>query len=258
MIRSRGFDTSVNGKAVAREAKAIAKIAKKLKLPGIDDLASFAELAREFGVDAELEGAKEKWFEAEEGLRWVRSVYEYIDAHPESVKNGAQVLGGPGGVRIGAGEGGGGEGEVAFCDRLLMALAPVRFVQPRAIYRKERRMAESALTLASELLEGELGGLEELRIHEFAEDEEAHDDETIEKLYADFSAEFERVQAALTKRYGKPARVGKEDDDLIPLNGVFRFAIWTVGDKQLFAAAAHEDRGVPILLMLGTAEGDVD
>jgi len=26
---------------------------------------------------------------------------------------------------------------------------------------------------------------------------------------------------------------------------------------QWFAAAAHEDRGVPILLMLGTAEGDV-
>ena len=43
----------------------------------------------------------------------------------------------------------------------------------------------------------------------------------------------------------------------IPLNGVFRFAVWPVGDKQLFAAAAHEDRGVPILLMLGTADGDV-
>jgi hypothetical protein len=28
-----------------------------------------------------------------------------------------------------------------------------------------------------------------------------------------------------------------------------RFAIWSVGDKLLFAAAAHEDRGVPILLM---------
>src|SRR5687768_9857451 len=106
-------------------------------------------------------------------------------------------------------------------------------------------MAKSATTLASELLEADSGGLEELRIHEFTDDEEAHDDEAIEKLYADFSAEFDRVEAALTKQYGKPSRTGKEDDEVIPLNGVFRFAIWPVGDNQLFAAAAHEDRGVP-------------
>lgn len=119
-------------------------------------------------------------------------------------------------------------------------------------------MPKSAITLASQLLEDEdAGGLEELRIHEFDDDEAAHDDETIEKLYAEFSAEFDRVEAALSKKYGKPSRTGKEDDDVIPLNGVFRFAIWPVGEKQLFAAAAHEDRGVPILLILGTTDGDV-
>jgi hypothetical protein len=119
-------------------------------------------------------------------------------------------------------------------------------------------MAKSPTTLASELLKGDAGGLEELRIHEFADDEEAHDDESIEKLYADFSAEFDRVETALIKQYGKPSHTGKEDDEAIPLNGVFRFAIWHADDKQLFAAAAHEDRGVPILLMLGTADGDVE
>lgn len=118
-------------------------------------------------------------------------------------------------------------------------------------------MPKDATTLASELLQGGPGGLEELRIHEFTEDEEAHDDEAVEKLYADFSAEFDRVEAALIMQYGKPSRTGKEDDEIIPLNGVLRFAIWPVGDKQLFAATAHEDRGVPILLMLGTADGDV-
>jgi hypothetical protein len=61
----------------------------------------------------------------------------------------------------------------------------------------------------------------------------------------------------LTNQYGKPSRTGKEQDDVIPLNGVFRFAVWSVGDLQLFAVAAHEDRGVPILLMLGTADGNV-
>jgi hypothetical protein len=118
-------------------------------------------------------------------------------------------------------------------------------------------MPKDATTLASELLHGDAGGLEELRIHEFTDNQEAHDDEAIEKLCADFSAEFDRVEAALTKLYGKPLRTGKEDDEAIPLNGVFRFAFWPVGDKQLFAAAAHEDRGVPILLMLGTADGDL-
>jgi hypothetical protein len=118
-------------------------------------------------------------------------------------------------------------------------------------------MAKSATNLAVELLEGDVGGLEELRIHEFTDDEEAHDGKAIKKLYADFSSEFDRVEAALTKKYGKPSRTGKEDDELIPLNGVFRFAVWSIDDKQLFAAAAHEDRGVPILLMLGTVDGDV-
>lgn len=115
-------------------------------------------------------------------------------------------------------------------------------------------MAKSAKTLAREILAGDAGALEELRIHEFEDDEEAHDDEATEKLYEEFSAEFDRVKAALTKQYGQPSRTGKKDDKAIPLNGVFRFAVWAVGDKKLFAAAAHEDRGVPILLMLGTAE----
>ena|SRR5688572_670488 len=117
-------------------------------------------------------------------------------------------------------------------------------------------MATSATALAKELLAGDAGSLEELRIHEFEDDEAAHDDDAIEKLYEEFSAEFDGVKTELTKTYGEPSRSGKEDDEVIPLNGVFRYAVWSVGDKQLFTAAAHEDRGVPILLMLGTAEGD--
>jgi hypothetical protein len=112
-------------------------------------------------------------------------------------------------------------------------------------------MPKSATALAKKLLAGDAGELEELRIHDFPDDEAAHDDEATDELYQDFSAEFDRIEAALTKAYGKPSRAGRGDDEVIPLNGVFRFAVWSVGDKQLFAAAAHEDRGVPILLMLG-------
>src|SRR5262249_24610867 len=55
-------------------------------------------------------------------------------------------------------------------------------------------------------------------------------------------------------KYGNPSRTGKQDDQVIPVTGVFRFAVWSVGAKQLFAAAAHEDPGAPILLMLGTVD----
>jgi hypothetical protein len=115
-------------------------------------------------------------------------------------------------------------------------------------------MARSPTSLARELIDGETGALEELRVHEFADDESAHDDELTDRLYAEFSADFDRAQAELTKTYGEPSRVGTEEDEIIPLNGVFRFAVWEVEDKLLFAAAAHEDRGCPIILMLGTAE----
>jgi len=118
-------------------------------------------------------------------------------------------------------------------------------------------MSKSATTLANELLEAEVGGLEELRIHEFTDDEAAHDDELTDRLHADFSAEFDRVQAELSGRYGAPSRTGQEDDEVIPLNGVFRSRCGKSVTGSFSRRLAHEDRGVPILLMLGTAEGDV-
>mgnify|MGYP001547807214 CR=1 FL=1 len=90
-------------------------------------------------------------------------------------------------------------------------------------------------------------------MHEFPDDESAHNDEQIEKLQTEFSAELDRIQKELSKQYGTPSRTGETDDDVIPLSGVFRFAVWEVDEQQLFVAASHEDRGVPILLMLGTA-----
>jgi hypothetical protein len=112
---------------------------------------------------------------------------------------------------------------------------------------------KSPKSLAKKLLEGGLGGLEDLYIYVFDNDESAHDDDRIERLYAEFSSELDRVQKELIKDYGKPSRTGETDDEVIPLNGIFRFAIWEVGDLQLFVTASHEDRGLPVLLMMGTA-----
>jgi hypothetical protein len=110
--------------------------------------------------------------------------------------------------------------------------------------------------LARELLDQAPGGLEELRVEEFPDDESAHDDNLHDRLHAEFSADFDRVQAELARTYGEPLRTGSEDDALIPLNGIFRFALWEVDDTILFAAAAHEDRDCPLLLMLGTIDKD--
>jgi hypothetical protein len=87
-----GFDTFVNGKAIAREAPAIEKIGKKLKIPDINDLMSFAIAAAEFGADPDSPGAQEKWFSAQEGLKWVRAVQTFIRSKPTSVKAVERVL----------------------------------------------------------------------------------------------------------------------------------------------------------------------
>jgi hypothetical protein len=116
---------------------------------------------------------------------------------------------------------------------------------------------KSPTTLAQELLNVGVGGLEELRVHlfeDYEDDEEALDESAMEKLYSEFLAEFDQSQSALTAEYGEPSRIGDGDNEVIPLNGVIRFAIWAIGNSQLFLAFAHEDHGLPVLLMLGTLE----
>ena len=57
--------------------------------------------------------------------------------------------------------------------------------------------------------------------------------------------------------YGKPLRTGRSNTRLIPINGVFRYAVWEVGKRRLFVAAAREDRECPMELVLGAAPGRV-
>jgi len=113
-------------------------------------------------------------------------------------------------------------------------------------------LPRSAVKLAQKLLKQDEDALEQLRLHDFPDDESAHDDELTERLHAEFSAELDGVHAELSKAYGPSFRKGKSDNKVIPLNGVFRYAIWQIEEKQLFVAAHHEDRGIPIILWLGT------
>jgi hypothetical protein len=112
-------------------------------------------------------------------------------------------------------------------------------------------MTESAIEIARKFLASDGDGLVDLRIYQFKHDGEAHDDDAIDRLYAQFISDFERVQSKLSGIYGEPFKTGIDDDDVIPLCGVFRFAVWEIDGRVLYAAAAHEDRGCPILLILG-------
>ena len=93
-------------------------------------------------------------------------------------------------------------------------------------------MSKSAVKLARKLLEDRADRLEDLRMHEFADDVSARDKKVVEGLYNEFTKEFDRVQADLEESYGPPSRSGEGSDILIPLNGVLRYAFWQVGDKQ--------------------------
>ena len=92
------------------------------------------------------------------------------------------------------------------------------FMKPQ----KKKDSARSVIKLAQELLKKDEAALEELRMHNFPDDEAAHDDELTEQLYVEFSAEVEAVQAELSKEYGLPLDAGGSDTNSIPLNGVFR------------------------------------
>lgn len=111
---------------------------------------------------------------------------------------------------------------------------------------------KSATQIARELLANGEEEPVEIRDHEFADDAAAHDDAAIERLYTEFGAECKKLQAELTRTFGKPSETGQEDGEIVPHNGVFQFAAWEVEDQYLFVAASHEDRELPILLTIGT------
>ncbi|MCL4855635.1 MAG: hypothetical protein KJZ78_30075 [Bryobacteraceae bacterium] len=112
----------------------------------------------------------------------------------------------------------------------------------------------NVLQQAAEFLEAGDGAMDAIRIHEFELDGDEHDDDAVELLHQDFKKDFDAATRVLTVKYGAPSHSGSDDDDAIPLTGIQAFNIWSMGDQGLFLAISHEDRGTPILLMLGCTE----
>ena len=112
----------------------------------------------------------------------------------------------------------------------------------------------TVLQQAAEFLESGDSAMDVIRIHEFELDGDEHDDDAVTLLHQDFKKDFDAATRALTSEYGTPSHSGSEDDDAIPLTGIEAFNRWSIGGQGLFLAISHEDRGTPILLMLGCTE----
>ena len=113
-------------------------------------------------------------------------------------------------------------------------------------------MRQATLPVARQLLASPKASIAELWVRPFEDDAAAHDDDLQAQLDRDFVTAFQEAQSELSEELGRPARFGQEHDEAVPLSGVFRFAIWSVGDQNLWLAAAHEDRECPFVLLLGT------
>jgi hypothetical protein len=89
-----GFDTIVDGKALAHEKK-LDSLCEKLGLKTFEDFLTMSadDISDMLGEDIELpEGEGEKWFSPDEGLEFFSALAAHIRANPQSVKNAAGCL----------------------------------------------------------------------------------------------------------------------------------------------------------------------
>jgi hypothetical protein len=90
-----GFETFVNGKALAREAESLEEISATLGIPTFEDFTSMSaeDIEDMLGDDdAEIPEQEENWFTADEGLAFVQALVDHISSNPKAVKNQQAVL----------------------------------------------------------------------------------------------------------------------------------------------------------------------
>ncbi len=89
-----GFDTFVNGKTLAKESKKLDAICEKLGLSKFDDFVSMSadDMAEFVGDDAEFPAMEEKWFDAEEGLKFVNALITHIRTNSNNINNLKKIL----------------------------------------------------------------------------------------------------------------------------------------------------------------------
>ncbi len=89
-----GFDTFVNGKTLAKESQKLDAICDKIGLPKFDEFVSMSadDMAEFVGDVAEFSAMEEKWFDAEEGLKFVNTLITHIRTNPNNMNNLKKIL----------------------------------------------------------------------------------------------------------------------------------------------------------------------
>lgn len=123
--------------------------------------------------------------------------------------------------------------------------------RPRPPVMVKRQSAKSILAKAEELLKSRKSKFEDIDYRELYDDRETHDDELQRTLETSFRANMTSYEKVLSVKFGPPAEVGSDEHNFIPVNGVVRHAIWTVGKKRLYLALSHEDTELPWVISLG-------
>jgi hypothetical protein len=100
--------------------------------------------------------------------------------------------------------------------------------------------------LSSNLRKLEAGELELESVHY-----EYPEERSLTAIQTDCRKSFKQLREDFTQRYGQSIRSGTDDDSRIPLSGVFLFEVWKTGFGEVFLAASHEDRSLPIVLAFG-------
>lgn len=96
-----GFETMVNGKFLAQDAKRLQKVAQVLGIRSLEEYVSYSRadtqaMMEELGAtptDIEsAETSEQAWYNPQEGLDWIEKVIAHLGAEPSSVKNAEGVM----------------------------------------------------------------------------------------------------------------------------------------------------------------------
>ena len=89
-----GFETVVNGKALALESKKLDAISQSLGVPTFEDFISMSadDIADMLGDDIDILEQDIKWFTADEGIVFIKTMADHIRANPMVVKNPKAIL----------------------------------------------------------------------------------------------------------------------------------------------------------------------
>ena len=87
-----GFETFVNGKAIARASDEIRSITEKLGVKSIDELTSFGDLVDEFDLTDDIPEMETVWFDPQYGIDWVKAVTQYVASNRSTLKEPDGVI----------------------------------------------------------------------------------------------------------------------------------------------------------------------